>query len=86
MGILLNLPPELENRLAIEAKVQGLSLPDYVLQLLTQSAANGSPFKTGADVVAYWQKEGLIGTRTDIADSSAHARTIREQAERRQRG
>ncbi|HEX6900290.1 MAG TPA: hypothetical protein VF789_11275 [Thermoanaerobaculia bacterium] len=41
--------------------------------------------RTGADLVAYWQAEGLVGTRPDIADSQAHAREIRRQAERRER-
>lgn len=43
--------------------------------------ANG----TGADLVAYWEREGLIGTRPDITDSHKHARAIRRKAERRNR-
>jgi hypothetical protein len=39
--------------------------------------------RTGAEIVAYWQAEGLIGTRTDSTDSPAIARQIREQAQRR---
>ena len=38
---------------------------------------------TGADLVAYWEREGLIGTRPDIKDSLEHARAIRRKAERR---
>lgn len=86
MGILVNLPLELENRLALEAKMHGMSLPDYVLHLLSQSASNASVFKTGAEVVAYWKQEGLIGARADITDSSEHARSVRQEAETRQRG
>ena len=37
----------------------------------------------GADLVAYWEKKGLIGTRPDIVDSVAHARRLRHQAETR---
>ncbi len=40
---------------------------------------------TGADLVAYWEREGLIGTRPDIKDSLEHARAIRRKAERRTR-
>lgn len=40
---------------------------------------------TGAELLAYWQSEGLIGTRTDIVDGPAHARDLREQAQERTR-
>jgi hypothetical protein len=36
---------------------------------------------TGAEIVAYLQAEGLIGYRTDITDSQAHARMLRERLE-----
>jgi hypothetical protein len=39
--------------------------------------------RTGADLVSYWQREGLIGTRPEITDSQTHARQIRQQVERR---
>jgi hypothetical protein len=38
--------------------------------------------RTGAVLLAYWQGEGVVATRPDIADSAAHARALREQAER----
>jgi predicted DNA-binding antitoxin AbrB/MazE fold protein len=38
----------------------------------------------GAELVAYWKKKGVIGTRPDITDSVAHARALRRQAETRQ--
>lgn len=41
--------------------------------------------RTGAELVDYWQAEGLIGTRPDIADSQAFAREVRKQAEKRER-
>ena len=37
----------------------------------------------GAELVAYWKKKGLIGTRPDITDSVAYARALRRQAETR---
>jgi len=40
----------------------------------------------GADLVAYWQNGGLIGSRTDIVDAQAHARKLREEAEKRDHG
>ena len=38
----------------------------------------------GAELVAYWEKKGVIDTRPDISDSVAHARALRRQAETRQ--
>jgi hypothetical protein len=41
--------------------------------------------RTGTELIEYYQREQLIGTRSDIVDSQAHARTLREAAERRAR-
>jgi hypothetical protein len=38
---------------------------------------------TPAEVVAYWKRHGLIGTRPDIKDSLEHARAVRRKAEHR---
>ena len=85
MSITLDLPQELECELATEATQLGLSLVEYVLRLLsTRSLVSQLP-TTGAELVAYWQREGVIGTRPEITDSQAHARQIRHQAERRLR-
>ena len=85
MSIVLDLPQELESALATEATQLGLSLTAYVLRLLsTRSLVDPLPI-TGAELVAYWQREGVIGTRPDITDSQAHARQIRHQAEKRLR-
>jgi len=83
MSLVLDLPAELESELAAEASRLGLPLPEYVLRLLAGGRAPSPPPRTGAELLAYWQGEGLVGTRPDIADSSAHARALREQAQRR---
>jgi hypothetical protein len=86
MSLTLELPQELESELATEATQLGMSLTEYVLRLLsTRSLVDQTPI-TGAELVAYWQREGVIGTRPDIADSQAHARQLRHKAERRIRG
>lgn len=88
MTITLDLSSELERKLASEAHRQGLSLQQYALQLLAQPSdlpAAHEPIRTGAELVAYWEREGLIGTRTDIADPAAYARELRTQAETRTR-
>jgi hypothetical protein len=82
-SITLDLPDELEQELATEAAQFGLSLSDYVLRVLSTGFLIGEKPKTGAELVAYWHNEGLIGTRPDSLDSQTHARQIREQAERR---
>lgn len=82
MTITLNLPPNLADELTTEAARLGLSLSEYALRLLTGSQQRSMP-RAGAELVAYWQAEGLIGTRPDIADSQAYAREIRRQAEKR---
>lgn len=85
MSLVLNLPAELESELHAEAARFGLPLPEYVLRLLAEGRAPRPLPRSGAELLAYWQSEGIIGTRSDIADSPAHARALREQAQRRPR-
>jgi hypothetical protein len=85
MTITLELPQELESELAAEAAQLGLSLAEYALRILATGRAPRNPPKTGSELVAYWQSEGLIGTRPDITDSQQHAREVRQQAEKRER-
>jgi len=85
MNLVLNLPPELESELAAEAAQAGLPLQEYALRLLA-AARNAHPApRNGAELLAYWQGEGLVGTRPEIADPQAHARSLRDQAQRRAR-
>jgi hypothetical protein len=80
MSLTLELPSELETRLSAEAERLGVTLEEHILHLLS---GVGSSLRDGRDLVAYWKKEGLIGTRPDIADAPAHARRVRKAAERR---
>jgi hypothetical protein len=85
MSITLDLPKELENELAAEAAQLGLSLPEYAVRILAAGRLRSAQPKTGAQLVNYWQGEGLVGSRPDIIDSQEHARRLRDQAERRTR-
>ncbi|HTU89073.1 MAG TPA: hypothetical protein VMF69_03150 [Gemmataceae bacterium] len=85
MSLVLNLPAELESELTAEATRIGLPLPEYVLRLLAEGRAPSPTPRTGAELLAYWQSEGVIGTRSEIADSPAHARVLREHAQKRER-
>jgi hypothetical protein len=83
MSLTLELPPELEAALTTEAAQAGLPLGDYLSRLISVAHSSGT-VRTGADLVAYWKRHGLVGSRSDIEDSQAHARLLRERAERRQ--
>ena len=83
MTLRIELPDDLETELSTEAESLGISLSEYTLQLLRERHPAGEAPRTGADLVSYWRRENLIGTRPDIADSSVHARRLRKEAERR---
>jgi hypothetical protein len=70
MNLVLDLPTELESELAAEAAQLGLSLSDYALRILATGRPGLSAPKTGADLVDYWKREGLIGSRSDITDAA----------------
>jgi hypothetical protein len=83
MSIMLDLPQELEDELAAEAARLNLPLAEYAARALAVGRTLSGMPKTGAELVAYWQNEGVIGSRQDITDSQEHARAVRHQAERR---
>jgi hypothetical protein len=85
MALTLDLPQDLESELTAEAARLGLPLPEYARRLLAAGQAPGGAPKTGAELLAYWKREKVIGYRPDIADSQKHARGIRRRAERRAR-
>lgn len=89
MTISLELPHDLQRELATEAERLGLPLTEYALRILSTGVraalgTEGDP-QTGAEVVAFWQREGLVGTQPEIADPSEHARRLRRDAEGRVR-
>lgn len=83
MTVTLDLPQKLVEELSAEAAQLGLPLSEYALRLLSAGRNRESAPKTGAELVAYWQAEGLVGTRPEIVDSQVYAREIRREAERR---
>lgn len=70
------------NQLIYQSKHPNRPSPDITRSLLIEQVLENSP-KTGAEVVAYWQREGVINSRPDITDSQAYARKLRYEAERR---
>ena len=85
MSLVLDLPAELEAELGAEANQFGLSLSEYVLRLLAGGRSTSLCPRTGAELLAYWQAEGVVGTRQETTDAPAHARALRDQAQRRAR-
>ena len=85
MSLVLNLPPDLETALAAEAARLRLPLQEYALRLLAVGRLPDPKPRTGAELLAYWQGEGLVGTRPEITDAPGHARALRQQAEKRER-
>jgi hypothetical protein len=86
VNINLDLSPELEKELSQEASQMNLTLSEYIIRVLSLRQMIPNPPKTGAELVAYWQNEGVINSRADIQDSQAYARQLRHEAETRQRG
>ena len=85
MTVTLEIPSDLQSKLAREAAQRGVTLTEHLLGLLAGRELANSPVRTGADLVAYWRREGLMATRSAACDAPAHARSLREQAERRER-
>lgn len=83
MTLTVELSRDLEKRLTTEAARLGLPLEQYALRLLGGLPESPGLPSTGADLVAYWQREGVIGSSPEIQDSRAHARALRMRAERR---
>lgn len=86
MRITLDLPQELECALSAEAAQLGLSVSEYALRILSSGRAAETMPRTGEELVAYWRRECLVGTRPEISDGQEHARMLRHRAERRERG
>jgi len=95
MTLTLELTPEQGQQIEAEAQRRNMDAASYAKTLLfEEEAANhmgqdavqaAEEQWSGADLVAYWEREGVIGSRPDITDSLEHARAIRRKAERRTR-
>ena len=79
----VELPDVLADALTDEASRLGLSLPDCAVRILSSARPSAASVRSGADLVAFWRAEGLVGSRPDIADSQSESRSLRDQAQRR---
>ena len=91
MVLTLDLSPQAEERLQRRAALEGIALPDLaagILETASLSEPDAVKPRTGAELVAQWAADGVIGAwagRSDITDSQSYARDLRAQAERRDR-
>lgn len=85
MSLTLDLPTDLASALETEAADHRLPLTEYVVRLLADGRGAKPKPQTGAELVEYWKREGLIGTRSEIADSAEQARLLRDKSQRRVR-
>jgi hypothetical protein len=85
MRLVIELPPELEASLSAQAADRGLPVEQYVLRLLSNALESTPSAASGAELVAYWQREQLIGTRPEITDVVSHSRKLREESQQRRR-
>ena len=85
MSLTLDLPVALATELEAEAADKQLPLSEYVVQLLADGRSSRSKPQTGVELVEFWKREGLVGTRPEIADSGEQARSLREAAQQRDR-
>ena len=98
MTLTLELTSEQEKQLRSEAQRQGIDTRTYALALLTQRGAatehadseetSELPLPgslTPSEIVAYWEKKGVLKPRPDLPDSPVYARQLREEAQNRVR-
>jgi hypothetical protein len=86
MTLTLDISPETEQRLQRGATQAGLPLDELVVGILEEAGGDAGIPKTGAELVALWDADGLFGAwadREDIKDSAEYARRLRQQAEHR---
>lgn len=84
MIVNLNLPLDLETELSAEASDLKLPLAEYILRILLLRSSLPNLPKNGAELITYWESVGVVGSRTDIADSQRYARELRHHAEIRE--
>lgn len=84
MTLTIDLTPEEETRLREIARSQGLDAEELVAQAIKRLIPARTPM-TGAEIAAYWEREGAVPLWQDRADSPELAREFRRKAETRSR-
>lgn len=82
MKVEIDFPDDYQSMLQSEADSLGIPLNAYLFRLLDLNRVDGKP-RNGEELVEYWSRHGLIGSRGEIFDAADHARRLRERASRR---
>ena len=82
MSLIIDFAPDVEKELQSEAAQEGVKTEDYVKRLVMERPPK-KPM-TGAEAIAYWEREDALGTFDDRPEDSPElARKLREEAETR---
>ncbi len=82
MSITINLPPYVETYLQAEAAKQETAVEEYAARLLEDVVPERPLPKTGAEIVARLEEEGIIGMwadREDMKDSTEYVNRLRQK-------
>ncbi len=84
MTLTIDLVPEQQAALEVEATERGLALPEFVRLRLLQSKPKARRDKTPAEIAAVWKASGLPSVYArDPRDANVIAQELRANAERR---
>ncbi len=85
MRITIDLPEDVADRLSREAAEAGFSLAGHIIRVLAKRPVASAPEPpiAGGELVEYWTREGIIGSRTDIDDPARFSRALRTASENR---
>ncbi len=88
MVLTIELSEEVERSLLARAEREGKSVEGLSVEILKGSVSRetvAAEFRnmSPAQIMDYWEREGLVGWRDDVEDSAVLAREIRDKAQRR---
>ena len=87
MTLTIDLEPDIEARLRVEAKREGVETEELARRLIEHGLP---PLRepdltmTGAEILAAWEREDALGSFTNRPDSPEYARQLRRLAESRE--
>lgn len=68
----------LQEALAIaRSEKEPVRVNSYPLPRPSEVVSTDETPRTGAELVAFWEREGVVGSRADIKDPGGHARGLR---------
>lgn len=84
MTLTIELTPEEEAALEEQAIAAGMESSEYARQLLTTELTDLSLPRNGAEILAYWEREGVRGVFADRGNAQEFARQLRDAEEARE--